>query len=136
VANHKSSEKRARSSERKRQRNSNYLSSVRTAVKKYRFALNGLSVGTGEEAAKVRDLLAKAQSALSKAAAKGLLHKNNAARSIARLTQAFKGLEKTGVAASATSKPKAKATKSAAKKPAAKKTAAKKAAAKSTKTKK
>ncbi|NBQ53451.1 MAG: 30S ribosomal protein S20, partial [Proteobacteria bacterium] len=39
MANHKSSEKRARSTEKKRQRNSNYLSSVRTAVKKYRFAL-------------------------------------------------------------------------------------------------
>lgn len=132
MANHKSSEKRARSSERKRQRNSNYLSSVRTAVKKYRFALNGLASGTGEEAAKVLDLLNKAQSALAKAGAKGLLHKNNAARSIARLTQAFKGLEKTGTAASATSKPKAKTAKASAKKSAAKKSA-KKTAAKSKK---
>ena len=67
MANHKSSEKRARSTEKKRQRNSNYLSSVRTAVKKYRFALNGLAAGTGEEAAKVMELLTKAQSALAKA---------------------------------------------------------------------
>lgn len=133
MANHKSSEKRARSSERKRQRNSNYLSSVRTAVKKYRFALNGLAAGTGEEAAKVLELLTKAQSALAKAAAKGLLHRNNAARSIARLTQAFKGLEKTGNAASATSKPKAKtATKTSAKKSGSKKST-KKPAAKSKK---
>ncbi len=135
MANHKSSEKRARSTEKKRQRNSNYLSSVRTAVKKYRFALNGLAAGTGEEAAKVMELLTKAQSALAKAASKGLLHKNNASRSIGRLTQAFKGLEKSGAAASATSKPKAKTAKSSAKKSAAKKPA-KKTAAKSTKSKK
>lgn len=123
MANHKSSEKRARSSERKRQRNSNYLSSVRTAVKKYRFALNGLAAGTGEEGAKVLELLTKAQSALAKAAAKGLLHKNNAARSIARLTQAFKGMEKSGAESIAASKPKAK---TAAKKTAAKKSGSKK----------
>lgn len=125
MANHKSSEKRARSSERKRQRNSQYLSSVRTAVKKYRFALNGLTAGTGEDAKKVLDLLNKAQSALAKAAAKGLLHKNNASRSIARLTQAFKTAATVDKAASTKASPKT-AKKSAAKK-ATKKTAKKKA---------
>ena len=135
MANHKSSEKRARSSETKRQQNSNYLSAVRTAVKKYRFALNGLTVGTGEDATKVMDLLKKAQTALAKAAAKGMLHKNNAARSIGRLTQAFKGVEKSGVSASAATKPKAKSAKASAKKAAAKKSV-KKTAAKSTKSKK
>lgn len=125
MANHKSSEKRARSSERKRQRNNQYLSSVRTAVKKYRFALNGLTAGTGEDAKKVLDLLNKAQSALAKAAAKGLLHKNNASRSIARLTKAFKSAATAEVGTA--TKAKAKTAKKPAKKTAAKKTAKKKA---------
>ena len=90
VANHKSSTKRARSSAVKRDRNSQYLSSIRTAVKRYRFALEALKSGTEKDAKKVEGLFVNAQEMLMKAASKGIIHKKNASRRVSRLAQATK----------------------------------------------
>jgi small subunit ribosomal protein S20 len=82
VATHKSSEKRARQTIVKNARNRSYLSSVRTALKKFRAAL---SEGTDQKT--VEGLFKAAQKHLDMAASKGLLHRNNAARNISRMTK-------------------------------------------------
>ncbi len=94
MANHKSSVKRARSSEEKRSRNSNYLASIRTAVKRCRFAVEALKAGTEKDVKKVDELFAKAQEMLHKGASKGILHRKNASRRVSRLASAVKGAAK------------------------------------------
>ena len=81
MANHKSAEKRARQTIGRNQRNRSYLSQVKTAVK-------GLRTLVQAGTSKVEDLqkqFAQVQSILQKAAAKGVVHKNNASRRIQRL---------------------------------------------------
>jgi small subunit ribosomal protein S20 len=90
VANHKSATKRARAALGKRDRNSQYLSSVKTTVKRLRFAIAGLKAGTDKDAQKVEALLRKAQEMLMKAASRGVMHKKAASRKVSRLTQATK----------------------------------------------
>lgn len=80
MAHHKSAKKRTRANERKRDRNRSYLSSVRTAVKSFHQAASA-----GESQEDIAKLFQGAQSLLSKAATKGILHKNNASRRVARL---------------------------------------------------
>lgn len=80
MPNHKSAEKRVRGDAKKNSRNSDYMSSVRTAVKKLYQA-----VKDGEP--EVKTLLKQAQSLLSKAGQKGIIHKNNASRKVGRLTK-------------------------------------------------
>lgn len=89
MANHKSAKKRARQSIKKNLRNRSYLSMVKTAVKNFRLGLDNLKKGEGE-ASKVQELMTAAQSALQKAAAKGLLHKNRAARKVSRMAHELK----------------------------------------------
>jgi small subunit ribosomal protein S20 len=79
LANTQSAIKRLRSSERRRLRNRVYRGGARTAVKKARHLLE---TGQVEEA---REAVQMAVCALDKAAAKGIIHKNNAARRKARL---------------------------------------------------
>ena len=81
MAHHKSSKKRIRSDAKKNARNRSYMASVRTAVKKFKVAVSGEVAG--EELSK---LFQGAQSMLHKAATKGLLHRNNASRRVARLS--------------------------------------------------
>lgn len=127
MANHKSSEKRARSDRKKAEQNSQYLSAVKTAVKRFRFAVNGLKSGTESDLKAVETLFSKAQAMLSKAAQKGYLHKNNASRKVARLASAMKDIASGGTKAAAAKPAKSSpAKKTAAKKAPAKKTAAKK----------
>ncbi len=90
MANHKSSTKRARADRVKRDRNSQYLTSVRTAVKRFRFALAALQAGTEKDVAKVDVLLSKAQEMLMKAGSKGVIHKKAASRRVGRLAVAKK----------------------------------------------
>ncbi|MEI6833391.1 MAG: 30S ribosomal protein S20 [bacterium] len=90
MANHKSATKRARAALVKRDRNSQYLSSVKTTVKRLRFAIAGLKAGTDKDAQKVEALLRKAQEMLMKAASRGVMHKKAASRKVSRLTQATK----------------------------------------------
>ena len=92
VADHKSSIKRARSSAVKRDHNSQYLSSIRTAIKRYRFALEGLKSGTEKDVKKVESLFVFAQEMLMKAASKGIIHKKNASRRVSRLAHATKAV--------------------------------------------
>ena len=82
MATHRSALKRIRSSEKKRQRNQIFRSSARTYVKKAR-QLMAEQGKTEESEAAVRQAIR----ALDKAAQKGVIHKNNAARRKARLVK-------------------------------------------------
>lgn len=77
MANTKSAKKRIRSNERKHQRNTIYRSRVKTMVKK---AEQSIFSGSPDEAT-----IREAISSLDKAAVKGIIHKNNAARRKSRL---------------------------------------------------
>ncbi len=92
MANHKSSTKRARAALVKRDNNSQYLGSVKTAVKRFRFALEALKAGTEKDIKKVETLLAKAQEMLMKASSKGVVHKKAASRKVSRLAHAKKSV--------------------------------------------
>lgn len=78
MANTKSAKKRALIAIKRNARNKMVKSSLRTAVRKYREA-----VGSENAAA----LLNQAFAALDKAATKGVIHKNTAARKKARLAK-------------------------------------------------
>lgn len=88
MANIKSQIKRNRQNEKKRLANRVYHGSSRTAVQKARKALDG---GNKEEA---KALTLDAVSKLDKATAKGVLHKNNAARRKSRLMKRLAALTK------------------------------------------
>jgi small subunit ribosomal protein S20 len=77
VPNIKSAEKRQRQNEKRRLRNSAVQSSMKTAVKKVISA-------RGQDVA-----LKKALSAIDRAASKGVIHKNAAARKKSRLVKKF-----------------------------------------------
>jgi small subunit ribosomal protein S20 len=81
LANTKSAIKRLRSAERRYLRNRAFRGRARTAVKKARLLIDRGQLEEGREAVRV------AVSALDKAAVKGIIHKNNAARRKARLVQ-------------------------------------------------
>jgi small subunit ribosomal protein S20 len=87
LANTKSAIKRLRSAERRRLRNRIYRGRARTAVRKARHLIE---VGQFEEA---REAVHTAAIALDKAAAKGIIHKNNAARRKSRLMQRLNQME-------------------------------------------
>lgn len=77
MANTQSAKKRIRSNARKHERNTVYRSRVKTMVKKAEMSIFS---GTPDEEA-VREAI----STLDKAAVKGIIHKNNAARRKSRL---------------------------------------------------
>lgn len=87
MANHKSALKRIRSNERKRVRNRIVRTSVRTEVKKAR---QSLDAGNMESALQTTR---EAIRALDKAAVKGVIHPNNAARRKSRLMKRLAQLE-------------------------------------------
>lgn len=87
MANHKSALKRIRSSEKKRVRNRLVRSKTRTEVKKARTAIQ---TGDVENA---RQATLEAIRTLDKAAVKGVLHRNNAARRKSRLMKRLAKLE-------------------------------------------
>ena len=80
--------KRLRSSQRKHERNRMFLGRARTTVKQARTLIEA---GKIEEA---RGAVGKAVKALDKAASKGVIHKNNAARRKSRLMRALNEAEK------------------------------------------
>ncbi len=92
MAHHKSAIKRIRRNNAARTRNGQYLSAVKTAVKKFRVAVLGAGTGAVDKAT-VRPLFVAAQSALAKAGQKGLLHSNNVSRKIGRLSAMLKSAE-------------------------------------------
>jgi small subunit ribosomal protein S20 len=79
LANIKSQIKRNKQNEKRRQRNRNYVGRARTSVKKARLAIEEGEKGNAIEATRM------AISVLDKAAVKGTIHKNNAARRKSRL---------------------------------------------------
>ncbi len=83
MANIKSQIKRNRQNEKRRLRNRVSRGEARTTVKKARTAIEGDNPKTSKAA------LMKAISTLDKAAGKGVLHKNNAARRKSRLMKRF-----------------------------------------------
>ncbi len=82
MANHKQAEKRNRQRLKRRQRNLMYLSAMRTHIKRVRKALDG----SDNDAAKAG--LPVAVRSIDRAASKGVIHRNTAARYISRLTKA------------------------------------------------
>ncbi|MCS6994747.1 MAG: 30S ribosomal protein S20 [Anaerolineales bacterium] len=88
MANIKSQIKRNRQNEKRRLRNRMFRGAARAAVRDARLALAG-----GEVAAS-REAVLEAVSRLDKAAEKGVIHKNNAARRKSRLMKALAALGK------------------------------------------
>ncbi len=93
MAKTKSAQKQARQSTRKNLANRSYTSKVKTAVKKFQASVQALAQGKSslEDATKS---LAHAQSFLMKASTKGIIHKNNASRHVARLARALAKTQK------------------------------------------
>jgi small subunit ribosomal protein S20 len=81
LANHKSALKRARQNEVKRIRNKSYKSKVKKTLKEVRTAV------ANNSADETKQRFPRAVSIISKAASKGIIHKNNAARKISRLAR-------------------------------------------------
>jgi len=94
VPHHKSAKKRVRGSENKRIQNKKRMSSVKTLVKNFRNAVDGIADKTVESET-VKSMLSQVQSGLSRAVSRGLLHPNNASRRISRLARFFKTTTKT-----------------------------------------
>lgn len=87
MANIKSAKKRILVNRTKAERNKSIKSSVKTAVKKVEAAV----VAKDKEAAAAA--LTAATSTISKAASKGVYHKNNAARKVSRLAKAVNDIK-------------------------------------------
>ncbi|MBQ9277727.1 MAG: 30S ribosomal protein S20 [Lachnospiraceae bacterium] len=86
LANIKSAKKRIKVIETKTMRNKAIKSKVKTMIKKVEAAIEANDKAAAEAALKV------ATSEISKAASKGVYHKNNASRKISRLTLAVNRL--------------------------------------------
>ena len=86
MPNHKSAIKRVRQNEKRRARNRQIVSTARTYIKRVRAAVDS---GNAEEA---NAALPAAIKALNVAASKGVIHRNQAARKISRLTRAVNGV--------------------------------------------
>ena len=101
MANTKPAEKRIRSNERKRLRNQMYRSRVKTMLRK---AEETIFAGEPSDEA-----IRLAMSTLDKAAVKGIIHKNNAARRKSRLAKKLAKFQATPppVAVAPTKKPRA-----------------------------
>ena len=84
MANHKDAVKRALQSERLRVRNRAYRTTMRNQLKKLRTLLQG----TDKKAMQLE--FREAVSVIQKLAAKGVIHKNQAARRVARLAAALR----------------------------------------------
>ncbi len=85
MANTKSAQKRHRQALKRRARNQAVRTQVKSAVKKAREALASKDPAVRQEA------LRAAARTLDKAASKGVLHRKNASRRIARLAAAARG---------------------------------------------
>ena len=80
MANHKSALKRIKQSLKSRERNRTAKAALRTVVKKFNAAVI-------KDTAEAKAVLAEAVPTIAKAASRGIIHKNTAARSISRLTK-------------------------------------------------
>jgi small subunit ribosomal protein S20 len=114
LANIKSQIKRNRQNDKRRLRNRVYRGQTRTAIKDARVVIESQDAEASKKA------VLEAISALDKAAEKGVIHKNNAARRKSRLMKAFNKMEPVQpaaeTAAPAAEEPKAEPRKRGAKK--------------------
>ena len=92
MANTESAKQRARNSARKAHYNRLHRSRARTAIKKTRLAL------AAKDFAQAKIELLKAISYLDRAAGKGVIHKNNAARRKSRLMKLYNKMTKMAAA--------------------------------------
>lgn len=88
MANIKSAEKRNRQNVKRRARNTHWRSTVKTAIKKVRDALET------KDPAKAKDALKVAEKTLQKAATKGAIHSRNASRHVSRLSKSVSSVAK------------------------------------------
>lgn len=86
MANTKQAAKRARQSEKRREHNVTLRSTLRTAVKKVRKAIEG-----GDKSAALK-MFQESTSVIDSIADKNIVHKNKAARHKSRLASAIKAL--------------------------------------------
>lgn len=86
MANHASAAKRARQRIKRTNRNRLLLGSLRSSLKRARTALSG------GDASAAQSVVANAASAAARAASKGIIHKNAAARLSSRLQRALNKL--------------------------------------------
>ena len=86
MANLKSAEKRHRQSLKHRARNIHWRTTVKSALKKVREAVEG------KDPVKAKDALKGAEKALKKAATKNAIHHRNASRHVSRLAKAVAGV--------------------------------------------
>lgn len=86
MPNIKSAIKRVKTSEGRKVQNTTVRSSMRTAVKKVEAAISN------NDGAAAKEVLTSAASKLDKAASKGLIHKNTAARKKSRLMKKVNSL--------------------------------------------
>lgn len=84
MANHKDAEKRIRQNKRRRVYNRYYLSTMRTAIKRFRTAVEGNDVELATS------LFPPTVKIIQKLGGKGIIHKNQANRRISRLHSALK----------------------------------------------
>ena len=87
MANHKSALKRARQNEIRRLRNKSIKTRTKNVTKSVRQAVDEKSIETA------RSELDSAKSIIAKAAKKGVLHKNTAARKISRLSKLVENID-------------------------------------------
>lgn len=88
MAHHKSAKKRIKVSLKKKARNKQYLSKMRTAIKKFRL-LVGEATESSEQG-QLQDNFRTVQSLLARAHSKGIIHHNTAARKTKRLRSLLK----------------------------------------------
>ncbi len=81
MPNIKSAKKRAVQNEKKRIRNNERKSAIKTAIKKVMAAIEGKDIDVAQA------LLKDVQAKLSRAKSKGVIHKNTASRKISRLAK-------------------------------------------------
>ncbi|MEM6811565.1 MAG: 30S ribosomal protein S20 [Pseudomonadota bacterium] len=86
MANHKSAEKRIRRNARRADINGARRSRIRTFIKKIEMAI---SAGNQKDA---QEALKNAQPEIQRGVAKGILHKNTAARKLSRLSSRIKAI--------------------------------------------
>ena len=87
MATHLSAIKRARQNEKRRLRNLQIKSTVKSSVKKVRIAI------AKKDVEGARNALSKAIPLIQKADSKGVFHKNTSARKISRLTREVNALK-------------------------------------------
>jgi len=87
LATHLSAIKRARQNEKRRLRNLQIKSTVKSSVKKVRIAI------AKKDVEGARNALSKAIPLIQKADSKGVFHKNTSARKISRLTREVNALK-------------------------------------------